>query len=104
MQAQHFKINLVISLTNYVKYDTLFMCLKFEESIYFGGQNVICYCAMRIISFKKFTTNHWKNANKQKTKAKTNRQTNKQKTVIVTIVVKAWLSTSWHPQSYIANH
>lgn len=87
-----------------VKYDTLFMCLKVEESMYFGGQNVICFCAMRIISFKKFTTNHWKNANKQKTKAKTNRQTNKQKTIIVTIIVKEWLSASWHPQCYIANH
>ena len=61
-----------------VKYDTLFMRLKFEESMYFGGQNVICYCAMRIISFKKFTTNHWKNANKKKQKQKQiDKQTNK---------------------------
>ena len=88
-----------------VKYDTLFMCLKFEESMYFGGQNVICFCAVRIISFKKFTTNHWKNANIKKQKQKQiDKQTNKQKTIIVTIIVKEWLSTSWHPQCYIANH
>lgn len=56
-----------------VKYDTLFMCLKFEESMYFGGQNVICFCAVRIIS-----TNHWKNANKKKQKQKQiDKQTNK---------------------------
>ena len=79
MQAQHFKINLVISLTNYVKNDTLFMCLKFDESIYFGDQNVIFYCAMPIISFKKFTKKSLKKCKKKTTKQKqTNKQTNKQ--------------------------
>ena len=51
------------------------MCLKFDESIYFGGQNVILYCAMRIISFTKFTKNHFKKC--EKTKQKQN-QINKQ--------------------------
>ena len=54
------------------------MCLKFDESLYFGGQNVVLYCVMRIISFTKFTKNHFKKCKQKKKQKQKEKQINKQ--------------------------